>query len=116
MKKQLADNAERRRQLLEKIRGQRREVAEISELSQSSTGLLGLPMGLIDAGIKAIRFIYSHPALAGGSVAALLALRRKSILGFALQGWRFMYLYPSIFAYGLKYLPRLFGSKKHVAS
>lgn len=104
MKTQLANNAARRRQLLEKIREQRIELSEISETTKS-------PLALVDTGVKAIRFLYSNPKLTGG-VAALFALRRKSILGIALEGWRFMYLYPSILSIGLKYLPRLLRSTK----
>jgi len=59
MKKRLADLACRRRVLIEKIETQRVEVAGISQRWQK-------PLALVDAGVKAIRFIHSHPALVAG--------------------------------------------------
>lgn len=76
------------------------EVAEISLHWQK-------PLALVDAGLKAVRFIHSHPASVAGIVAALLAWRRKGIVGLAQKGWRLLYLYPSILAFGLKYLSSL---------
>ena len=97
MKNQLAALAHRRRELLEKIEAQRMEVAEISVHWQK-------PLALVDVGLKAVRFIRNHPALVSGGVAALLAWRRKGIIGLAQKGWRLLYLYPSILALGLKFL------------
>jgi len=89
MKKQLADLACRRRVLLEKIASQRMEVAEISQHWQK-------PLALVDAGVKAVRFIHNHPALVAGGMAALLTLRRKGIAGLAQESWRLLRLYPVI--------------------
>jgi len=91
MKKRLADLACRRRVLIEKIETQRVEVAGISQRWQK-------PLALVDAGVKAIRFIHSHPALVAGGMAALLTLRRKGIAGLAQEGWRLFRLYPAIFS------------------
>jgi len=97
MKKRLAAIAHRRRGLLEKIEAQRIDVAEISVHWQK-------PLALVDVGLKAVRFIHNHPALMAGGVTALLAWRRKGIVGLALEGWRLLYLYPSALAFGLKFL------------
>jgi hypothetical protein len=97
MKKRLAAVAHRRRGLLEKIEAQRMEVAEISQHWEK-------PLALVDVGLKAVRFIRNHSALVAGGVAALLAWRREGIVGLAQKGWRLLYLYPSILAFGLKFL------------
>ena len=73
------------------------DVAEISLHWQK-------PLALADTGLKAVRYIRNHPALVTGGVAALLAWRRKGIVGLALEGWRLLYLYPSALAFGLKFL------------
>lgn len=64
------------------------EVAEISQHWQK-------PLALVDAGVKAVRFIHNHPALVAGGMAALLALRRKGIAGLAQEGWRLLRFYPA---------------------
>jgi hypothetical protein len=97
MKKRLAALAHRRRGLLEKIEAQRMEVAEISVHWQK-------PLALVDAGLKAVHFLRNHPALVAGVVAALLAFRRKGIAGLAQEGWRLLYLFPAILAFGLTFL------------
>jgi hypothetical protein len=98
MKKRLAALACHRRELLEKIEAQRRDVAEISAHLQK-------PLALVDAGIKAARFISSHPALVSGGVAAVLAWRSKDTAHQAeKKRWRLLYLYPSILFFGFKYL------------
>lgn len=97
MKKRLADLAYRRRVLLRKIEAQRMDVAEISLQWQQ-------PLALVDAGVKAMRFINHHPVWVAGGVAALLAWRRKGVVGLAQKGWRLLYLYPSTLAFGLKLL------------
>jgi hypothetical protein len=73
------------------------DVAEISLHWQK-------PFALADAGLKAVHYIRNHPALVTGGVAVLLAWRRKGIVGLALEGWRLLYLYPSILSFGLKSL------------
>jgi len=97
MKKRLAALAHRRLELFEEIEAQRMDMAEISRHVQKS-------LALVDAGLKAVHFLRSHPALVSGGVAAFLAWRRKGIVGMAQKGWRLLYLYPSILAFGLKYL------------
>lgn len=62
------------------------------------------PLALVDIGLKAGRFIRSHPGLVSGGVAALLSLRGMGIAGLAQKGWRLLYLYPSSLLFGLKYL------------
>ena len=91
MKKRLADLACRRQVLLEKIETQRIEVAGISQRWQK-------PLALVDAGVKAVRFIHNHPTWVAGGVAAFLALRRKGISGLAQEGWHLLRLYPAIFS------------------
>ena len=97
MKQRLAALANRRQGLLEKIKAQRMEVAEISQLLQT-------PLTVLDAGIKAVRFVRSHPGLVSGGFAALLSLRGMGIAGLAQKGWRLLYLYPAAISFGLKYL------------
>ncbi|MDO8310622.1 MAG: YqjK-like family protein [Sideroxyarcus sp.] len=97
MKKRLADLAYRRRVLLGIIEAQRMDMAEISLQWQK-------PLALVDVGVKAVRFINHHPAWVAGGVAALLAWRRKGVVGLAQKGWRLLYLYPSTLAFGLKLL------------
>jgi hypothetical protein len=97
MKKRLSAVAHRRRGLLEKIEAQRMDVAEISVHWQK-------PLALVDAGLKAVRFIHNHPALMAGGVATLLAWRRKGIVGLAQEGWRLLFLYPAALSFGLKFL------------
>lgn len=88
MKKRLNDLACRRRLLLEKINTQRNEVVEISLQLQK-------PLALVDAGIKVVHFIRSHPTLVTGSVTLLLALRRGNLRPMAQQGWRLFCHYPA---------------------
>lgn len=97
MKKRLAALAHRRLELFDKIEAQRMEVAEISQHWQK-------PLAVADTGLKAVRFIRSHPGLVSGGVAALLSLRGMGIAGFARKGWRLLFLYPSILTFGLKFL------------
>ncbi len=88
MKKHLDDIACHRRLILEKIRAQKRDIAEISQQFQK-------PLALVDAGIKAVHFIRSHPTLVTGAVAMLLALRRGDFVGLKQHGWRLLCLYPA---------------------
>lgn len=103
MKKRLAALADRRRRLSEKIESQRMKVAEISLHWQNS-------LVLVDAGLKAVCFVRNHPTFMTGGVAALLALRRKGMVGLAQEGWRLLYLYPAVLTFGLKYLSTAFRS------
>lgn len=95
MKQQLADLACRRRRLLETIEIQRIEVVEISIRWQK-------PVALVDAGLRVWGLLRKHPALVAGGLAALLALRRKGILGLAQTGGRLLFLYPSVIFFALK--------------
>jgi len=97
MKKRLVELACRRRRLLEEIECERIEMAKISRQLQE-------PLALIDAGLKVVRYINGHRAWLAGSVAMLLAFRRKGLAGLAQQGWRLLIIYPSILSCGLKYL------------
>lgn len=53
------------------------------------------PLALVDAGIKAVHFIRSHPTLVTSGVALLLALRRGDFVGLKQHGWRMLCLYPA---------------------
>ncbi|MHB1236733.1 MAG: YqjK-like family protein [Gallionella sp.] len=106
MKQRFADIAYRRRGLLEKIKAQRMEVAEISRLWQA-------PVAVLDAGIKAVRFVRSHPGLIPGGFAAILSLRGMGIAGLAQKGWRLL-LDPAAITFGLKYLLSVTRSPRQV--
>jgi hypothetical protein len=97
MKQQLADLADRRLGLLEKIKAQRLEVAGISVD-------LHKPLVLADTVLKVVRFSRDHPALISGGFAVLLAVRGMGIADLAKKGWRLLYLYPAAVSLGLKYL------------
>lgn len=88
MRKNLIDLASQRRLLLEKINTQRVEVVEISLQ-------LHKPLALVDAGIKAVNFICSHPVLVTSGVALLLAFRRGNLTLLAHEGWHLLSLYPA---------------------
>ncbi len=107
MKQRFADLAYRRRGLLEKIKTQRMEVAEISRLWQA-------PVAVLDAGIKAVRFVRSHPGLISGGFAAILSLRGMGIAGLAQKGWRLLLLDPAAITFGLKYLLSVTRSPRQV--
>lgn len=81
MKQRLAMLACRRRELLEKIEAQRREVADISQQWQK-------PLALVDTGLKAVRFIRRRPAMWVGAMAVWMTFRRKGLAGVVQQGWR----------------------------
>jgi hypothetical protein len=100
MKKQIANLAGCRHELLEKIAAQRAELVEISQQWQA-------PLALVDTGLNAARFIRSHPMLLAGAVAGILVLRRTGAAGLVLKGWRLLYLYSPILSFGLKFLPLL---------
>ncbi|MEO6974321.1 MAG: YqjK family protein [Gallionella sp.] len=97
MKQRLAELADRKLGLLEKIRTQRLEVAEISMDFQR-------PLALADTVLKVVHFSRNHPALVSGGFAALLSIRGMGIAGLAKKGWRLLYLYPAALSLGLKYL------------
>ena len=95
MNKRLLILADRRRDLIEKIEVQRREMAEMAVYWES-------PLAVVDRGIKAVHLVQSNPLLMGGGITAFLALRRTGIFGLAQKGVRLLYLYPFIFSVGLK--------------
>lgn len=97
MKEQLASLASRRLDLLNQIEGQRREMSAASQQMRR-------PLAIADAGLKVAHYIYGHPVLFAGGVTALLAWRRKGIIGLVKNGIRLLYLYPSVVLFGLKYL------------
>jgi hypothetical protein len=97
MNKRLAQIAIRRLELLEQIEKQRMDMAYISLHLQK-------PLAVADVGLKAVRYIYNHPALVSGGVTALLTWRNKGLIGLARHGWRLLLLYPSAIFFGLKYL------------
>lgn len=101
MKNQLEKIASRRRLLLDKINTQRIEVVEISLQLQK-------PLAVVDAGIKAVHFIRSHPALVTSSMALLLAFRRGNLVLMAQAGWRLLCLYPAT-----AYLSQLSSCQRH---
>lgn len=107
MKQRFADLAYRRRGLLEKIKAQRMEVAEIHRLLQT-------PLTVLDAGIKTVRFVRSHPGLLSGGFAAILSLRGMGIAGVAQKGWRLLFLDPAAITFGLKYLFSAIRSPRQV--
>lgn len=97
MKKRLAAIAHRRRALSETIEAQRMEVAYITRQWQK-------PLVLVDAGLKAVRFMRIHPGLVAGGVAVLLAWRREGTVNMVQKWWRLLYLYPAALSLGVGYL------------
>lgn len=95
MKKQLANLADRRLEILKRIEAQRMEMADISGHWQK-------PMGMVDVGLKGVRLVYRHPVMVVGGLTALLIWRRKGIAGVAEKGWRWLYRYPSAILFVLK--------------
>ena len=105
MKKRLAELAANRQRLLEKIESQRMEVAAIAQRWQT-------PLALAGMAVEALRFIRHHPILVSGGAAALLALRRKGIVGMAREWWPLLKSYSSPFSFILKF----FSSAMHAQS
>jgi hypothetical protein len=97
MKKQLANLADRRLEILKRIEAQRMEMAGIS-------GHLQKPMGIVDVGLKGVRFVYRHPVMMVGGLTALLIWRRKGVVGVVEKGWRWLYRYPSAILFVLKFI------------
>ncbi|NNM80123.1 MAG: hypothetical protein HKM01_06690 [Gallionella sp.] len=97
MKKRLADLAQRRRVLVEKIATQRGDVAAISRH-------LKKPLAMADAGLKAMRYVHAHPAWLAGGVAVLMTFRRRGIVGLVHTGSRLLRLYAIPIVFSLKSL------------
>jgi hypothetical protein len=74
MKHQLAELADQRCRLLNKIEAQRVDVADIAYQ-------LKKPIKYFDTGLIAARFVYRHPTLVAGSLAAILTFFRNGIPG-----------------------------------
>ena len=70
MKQRLADIAQHKSRLLQKIELQRSELAGIALHWKR-------PMALADMGMQAVRMVFRHRALFAGLVTAVLALRRR---------------------------------------
>lgn len=100
MSKQLIEIAYRRKKLVQTISEQRTDMSELIQHWQK-------PLAIADSGFKAIRIMRNHPAWVAGGLTALLAWRRKGIVGLAKSGWRLAYLYPSAIFAGYKYLSAL---------
>jgi len=97
MKRRLAILAANRQRLSEKIESQRMEVAAIARRWQT-------PVALADLGLGALHLIRNHPLLVSGGAAALLALRRKGIVGMAREWWPLLKSYSSPFSFVLKFV------------
>ena len=79
--------------LLGKIEAQRLQVAEISCQWQK-------PFALADVALKAVRFMRDRTAVLSAAVAALMAVRRKSIAGPFQKGGRplqFVHIFCNLF-------------------
>lgn len=71
---------QRRAALLEKIAGQRAQIADAGER-------LAPAFRVADQAVEAGRFLAAHPALVVG-LAGLLAVRRRGVLGLVRVSWR----------------------------
>lgn len=94
MNKHMLEVMQRRGELLAKIAAQREQVAEIGTCWQ-------VPLALADQGLAAVRFARSHPVLMGG-VAALIAVRRRGVLGMVKGAWRLWKTYRSVANFATK--------------
>jgi hypothetical protein len=74
MKHQLAELADHRCRILKRIEAQRADVADIARHLQK-------PMKYFDAGLNAAHFVYRHPTLFAGGLAAILTFWRNGIPG-----------------------------------
>ena len=74
MKHQLAELADHRCRLLKEIEAQRADVTVIAQHLQK-------PMKYFDTGLNAAHFVYRHPSLIAGSLAAILTFWRNGVPG-----------------------------------
>ncbi len=80
MNKQMAEVMLRRGKLLARIAAQREQVARYGARLQT-------PLAFADQVLVAVRFLRSHPILAGGAV-ALIVIRRHGVLGLLKRTWQ----------------------------
>lgn len=71
---------QRRAALLERIAGQRAQIADVGER-------LAPAFRVADQALQAGRFLAAHPALVAG-LAGLLVVRRRGVLGLLRVSWR----------------------------
>lgn len=90
MNRQLSAVMQRRGELLAKIASQREQLAEIGMRLQA-------PLALADRGVAIVRYLISRPVLVAG-VIAVLAIRRRSVVGMAGVVWRVWKGYRSFIA------------------
>ncbi len=88
MNEQMLEVMQRRGELLARIAVQREQVAGIGARWQT-------PLALADQGISALHYARSHPVLIGG-VAALIAVRRRGVVGMVKGAWRLWKVYRSV--------------------
>ena len=101
MNKQMLAVMQRRGELLAKIAAQREQMAEAGAHWQ-------VPLALADQGLAVVRFLRSHPVLAGG-VAALFVIRRRGMVGLLKGAWRLWKGYRFLSALSEKLSARLQG-------
>lgn len=80
MNERLSAVMQRRSELLARIAAQRGEVGELAARWQA-------PLQLADQGIAVVRYLRGHPVLVAG-ITALIAMRRRNLLGLLRGGWR----------------------------
>ncbi len=100
MSNQLVELAYRRKRLVQRISEQRADMLVLTQQWHK-------PLALADSGVKTFQVMRNHPAWVAGGLTALLAWRRKGIVGLIKTGWRLAYLYPSAILAGYKYLSAL---------
>lgn len=79
---------QRRGELLGRIAAQREQLTEFGARFSS-------PMGLLDRGRGVVSYLYSHPLLTVAG-AALVVLRRRSLLGLAGGVWSLWKVYRTV--------------------
>lgn len=94
MNKQMFAVMQRRHELLARIAVQREQVAGIGIRWQE-------PLALADKGLAVVRFVRSKPVLVAGAV-AIFMIRRRSVTGMVVTGWRIWRVYKSALSYSAK--------------
>lgn len=98
MNKQMSAVMQRRGELLARIAAQREQVAGVGARWKA-------PLALADQGLAVVRFLRSHPVLVAG-VAALIVIRRRSVVGLLRGGWRVWKGYRFLATLSEKFSPR----------